>query len=95
MAYSLRLPPRLDAASRAHADYLGISINALICVALDAYVRGVSAPVEAPASASPVPPPEAFELVPQVIPSPDTRAKIVKEKEAFKARQRARDTAFR
>ena len=40
MAYSLRLPDALDAAARAKADYLGISINALLCVALDAYLRG-------------------------------------------------------
>jgi hypothetical protein len=39
MAYSLRLPDALDAAARIKADYLGISINALICVALDAYLR--------------------------------------------------------
>lgn len=40
MAYSLRLPDALDAAGRARADYLGISLNALMCVALDAYLRG-------------------------------------------------------
>ena len=40
MAYSLRLPDALDAAARAKADYLGISLNALLCVALDAYLRG-------------------------------------------------------
>lgn len=39
MAYSLRLPETLDAAARAKADYLGISLNALVCVALDAYLR--------------------------------------------------------
>jgi hypothetical protein len=39
MAYSLRLPDALDAAARAKADYLGISLNALVCVALDAYLR--------------------------------------------------------
>jgi hypothetical protein len=39
MAYSLRLPPQLDAAARARADYLGISLNSLLCVALDAYLR--------------------------------------------------------
>ena len=47
MAYSLRLPDALDAAARAKADYLGISLNALLCVALDAYLR---APVEQPAA---------------------------------------------
>lgn len=38
MAYSLRLPDVLYAAARAKADYLGISLNALLCVALDAYL---------------------------------------------------------
>ena len=38
MAYSLRLPDALDVAARAKADYLGISLNALLCVALDAYL---------------------------------------------------------
>ncbi|MEY4737042.1 MAG: hypothetical protein RL302_1361, partial [Pseudomonadota bacterium] len=37
--YTLRLPDALDAAARAKADYLGISLNALLCVALDAYLR--------------------------------------------------------
>lgn len=46
MAYSLRLPDALDAAARERAEYLGISLNALLCVALDAYLR-------APASAAP------------------------------------------
>ncbi len=46
MAYSLRLPDALDAAARERSDYLGISLNALLCVALDAYLR-------APAPAAP------------------------------------------
>ncbi len=49
MAYSLRLPDALDAAGRARADYLGISLNALLCVALDAYLRG---PVDAQPAAT-------------------------------------------
>ena len=47
MAYSLRLPDAIDAAARAKADYLGISLNALVCVALDAYLRG-PAPLSTP-----------------------------------------------
>ena len=43
MAYSLRLPDALDAAARAKADDLGISLNALLCVALDAYLCGPTA----------------------------------------------------
>jgi hypothetical protein len=44
MAYSLRLPDALDVAARAKADYLGISLNALLCVALDAYLTRPPAP---------------------------------------------------
>ena len=47
MAYSLRLPDTLDAAARARADYLGISLNALVCVALDAYLRSPGEPAAA------------------------------------------------
>ncbi len=51
MAYSLRLPDTLDAVARAKADYLGISLNALVCVALDAYLRSPDRPA-APGSES-------------------------------------------
>lgn len=37
MSYPLRLPPELDAEARKHAQRLGISLNALIAVALDTY----------------------------------------------------------
>lgn len=40
MSYPLRLPPELDAQARQQAKRLGISLNALIAVALDAYFRG-------------------------------------------------------
>lgn len=40
MAFSLRLPPALEADARARCDRLGISLNALVCVALDSYLRG-------------------------------------------------------
>lgn len=40
MAFLLRLPPALDADARARCDRLGISLNALLCVALDSYLRG-------------------------------------------------------
>ena len=47
MAYSLRLPEALDAEARARCERLGISLNALICVAIDAYLRGPPVPVGA------------------------------------------------
>lgn len=40
MAFSLRLPETLEADARAKAAQLGIPINALVCVAVDAYLRG-------------------------------------------------------
>lgn len=42
MAYNLRLPAALDADARTRCERLGISLNALLCVALDAYLRGDS-----------------------------------------------------
>lgn len=42
MAFSLRLPPALEADARARCERLGISLNALVCVALDAYLRAPS-----------------------------------------------------
>lgn len=39
MAYNLRLPAALDADARERCSRLGISLNALLCVALDAYLR--------------------------------------------------------
>lgn len=40
MAFSLRLPPILDRQARAKADQLGLPLNGLICVALDAFLNG-------------------------------------------------------
>lgn len=48
MAYSLRLPDALDADARARCQRLGISLNALLCVALDAYLRGATAAPQKP-----------------------------------------------
>lgn len=39
-SYPLRLKDELADAARAHADALGISFNALVAVALDAYLHG-------------------------------------------------------
>lgn len=45
MAFSLRLPPILDRQARAKADQLGLPLNGLICVALDAFLNGGASPV--------------------------------------------------
>ena len=53
MTFNLRLPPALDTLARAQSQTLGISLNALICVALGEYL---SKPVDVPKS-RPVAPP--------------------------------------
>lgn len=39
-AFSLRLPEPLEREARAHAKRVGISLNSVLCVALDAYLGG-------------------------------------------------------
>ena len=43
MSFNLRLPPALDAAARARAETVGISLNAFVCVALNAYLEAGAA----------------------------------------------------
>ena len=55
MALTLRLSPELQAAAAAYADRAGVSLNALVCVALADYVKLRAEGVQAlPAAASPV-----------------------------------------
>ena len=73
MATTLRLSPALEARAKQHAADLGVSVNALVAVALDAYLRiGSSAPPEPPGPGEPRPadPPEVVRPVPPA----DTRA---------------------
>lgn len=42
MAFSLRLPLALDNEARIRAEQVGVPLNALICFALDLYLRGGS-----------------------------------------------------
>jgi hypothetical protein len=54
MSYPLRLPPELDAEARERCQRLGISLNAFIAVALDAYLRSEGRPAaKRPAKAAP------------------------------------------
>ena len=63
MAYSLRLPDQMDAAARQLADRRGISINSLVCTALDEYLarwtglQGVPADPVAPLEPAAILPP--------------------------------------
>lgn len=54
-AYPLRLKDELADAARAHADALGISFNALVAVALDAYLHGDPGPVKSAKRPAPTP----------------------------------------
>lgn len=67
MASTLRLPPELDAEARERCQRLGISLNALVCVALDAYLRNppvLAAGPAFPADAGMAGPSPAAESVP-------------------------------
>lgn len=70
---TLRLPPDLAALARARAESIGVSLNALICVALDAYLAApAAAPVPPPAvalKAAPAAPAVAPRTAPAVAPT--------------------------
>jgi hypothetical protein len=88
MAYTLRLPVALDAAARAKADYLGISLNALLCVALDAYLR---TPAQATAPASRAAPGDGQTPSKTTLsePDPEPRKLTRAEKQAAYEREKA------
>lgn len=48
MAFSLRLPLALDNEARIRAEQIGVTLNALICFALDQYLRGGGAAAGSP-----------------------------------------------
>ena len=95
MTYALRLPPSLDASARARAAYLGISLNAFLCIAVEGYLRDY--------------PTSSYDLGredprarPGAAPSPATggKPKVIQatrsaRSETFRDRQRARDTAIK
>lgn len=102
MAYSLRLPDALDAAARSRADYLGISINALICVALDAYLRGQAGATDAlpdrqdGPDSGPKPATKAPSGTKAQPPAPHPSGLTRKERQAaYKAEQEARRAEFK
>jgi hypothetical protein len=80
MAYSLRLPDALDVQARQRADTMGISLNSLICVALDAYLKPVDlvGSVKPAELAYPLVPMESVDALlakraPQPVPAPRGR----------------------
>ena len=89
MAYSLRLPDALDAAARAKADYLGISLNALLCVALDAYLR---VPAALPTANTDSPPGDLCKAAPaEPRPTPEPERKLTRAEKQAQYEQRKRD----
>ena len=95
MAYSLRLTDTLDAATRAKADALGISINALVCVALDAYLCGPGGAAQA--RSEPSPQPEKPSKTSSASPEQEQPAKLSRaEKQAiYEKEKRERQALFR
>ena len=92
MTYALRLPPHLDASAHRHADYLGLSFNGFVCVAVEAYLR--ANPVLPEPIGLPDPPVNPEAPLPSMGGKSEVKEKKGK-KETFKDRQRARDTAFK
>ena len=69
MAITLRLAPALEARAKQHASDLGVSLNALVAVSLDAYLRAGQFVPEPAAVAVPAAVPEP-EPVPGADPAP-------------------------
>ncbi len=90
MAYNLRIPRALDIEARGRCERLGISLNALICVALDAYLRQPVAGPEGLASALPaVPQPAVAHDAALPVAQPGVPAKLTKQQRRdFTASQR-------
>ena len=76
MPFNLRLPPALDAAARVRSEAMGISVNAVMCVALNAYLQAApGAPVVA--VPGPMPGPSGRQKKP-VSSAPVARGKLSK-----------------
>lgn len=63
---TLRIGDELASRARSRSDDLGITLNALVCVALDAYLRGPVATVDDPPGQGGAHPPEAVVSVQHV-----------------------------
>ena len=68
-SFALRWPPALKARAQDRAAALGLSLNGLVCVALDAYLAApAAAPVPPPAAAPKAAPAAAPRTAPAVAP---------------------------
>ena len=77
MAYNLRLPAALDTAARERCQRLGISLNALLCIAVDQYLGGATAAAPnppGPGQAGPEPAAAGRFLVEPGLPPPEPAA---------------------
>ena len=100
MAFSLRLPDHTDQAARVRAEALGVSMNSLVCVAVDFYLAAgrprpgrMEAPLPVYVKRGPVPAPKT------IIPKPPRVSKVASkplgskpskaERRAFTAQARA------
>lgn len=85
MAYNLRLTPTLETRAREYGDSLGISLNALISVSLNAYLLDAAARAMSVKAYVPPPPPAVVDET-VVAPPPYNASK--KERQAYTAFQR-------
>ncbi len=77
MALNIRLSPALDSLARDYCERVGISLNSLVGVALDAYLRQPE-PVRPVVAVEPLPAPVA---APAPAPDPAVRAKLAAMRE--------------
>lgn len=84
-AINIRFGPGLDERARQHCDDVGISLNALVCVALDAYLRGLDAPA-APSTSPRAAKPAQQPAEPAQAPA-DPPAKLQTLRDEFQHRQ--------
>ena len=72
--FSLRLPETLEADARAKAARLGISINALVCVAVDSYLHESHCSLLQSLQALPLPYPSRLPITtPEPVKTPPVR----------------------
>ena len=76
MAFSLHIPPALEVDARARCERLGISLNSLLCVALDAYLRAPSEPAADSRAAPSLSSPEPAAVVPAPVPGRAERRRL-------------------
>ena len=85
-SFPLRWPPALKARAQDRAAALGLSLNGLVCVALDAYLSAPAAAPAAPAAAPRTAPAVAPEAAPEAAPAAPTMNR--EQRRAAKSKRR-------